>query len=128
MADESGRGMIQRYLQAVRDAGTHAQEAALSGSHARGNAGPRGDMDPVVMAPELKSPCNRRLVRRLWALRAHTDPRIETVPYGEREWETDGVRPILETASREGVVIRLTGPGFATSHESDMVTPRTGRP
>jgi len=128
MADESVRGVIRRYLQAVRDAGLHAQQAVLSGSRACGNAGPWGDIDLVGIAPERKSPSGRRLVTRLWALRAHTAPRIETVPCGEREWETDGVRPILEIARRGGVAIRLTGPGFAASHESDMVTPRTGRP
>lgn len=33
------------------------------------------------------------------------DNRIEPIPCGEREWETDQSRPILEIARREGIVI-----------------------
>jgi hypothetical protein len=33
------------------------------------------------------------------------DVRIEPIPCGEQEWETDGGRPILEIARREGTEI-----------------------
>lgn len=96
---------IRQYLAAVRAAGIHARRAVLFGSHARGDAGPWSDIDVVVIAPELDDPNVRRLVDKLWKLRAVTDPRIEPVACGEREWDTDGTRPILELARREGVVV-----------------------
>lgn len=96
---------IRQYLAAVRAAGIHARRAVLFGSYARGEANEWSDIDLVVVAPELESPADRQLVDRLWRLRATTDARIEPIPCGEREWETDGTRPILELARREGVVI-----------------------
>ena len=105
MVTESVALSIRQYLAAVRAAGIHARRAVLFGSHARGDAGPWSDIDLVIIAPELDDPDGRRLVDKLWELRAVTDSRIEPLPCGEREWETDGSRPILELARREGVVI-----------------------
>jgi len=34
-----------------------------------------------------------------------TDSRIEPIACGEREWDADTSRPILEIARREGMVI-----------------------
>jgi predicted nucleotidyltransferase len=96
---------ISQYLAVVRAAGIQVQRAILFGSYARGTAGPWSDIDLVIIAPELDAPDTRRLADKLWELRAVTDSRIEPVPCGQREWETDGTRPILEIARREGVVI-----------------------
>ncbi len=103
MVDESLALTIRRYLRAVQDAGIHARRAVLFGSRARGEAGQWSDIDLVVIAPELESPADRCLVDKLWELRAVTDARIEPVPCGEREWDTDDTRHILEVARREGV-------------------------
>ncbi len=59
----------------------------------------------MVIAPELEPPTDRQLVNKLWELRATTDSRVEPIPCGEREWETDQSRPILEIARREGIVV-----------------------
>jgi predicted nucleotidyltransferase len=96
---------VRRYLAAVQAAGIHARRAVLFGSHARNQAGPWSDIDLVVIAPELDRPDGQELIDLLWELRAVTDSRIEPIPCGEREWETDSSRPILEIARREGVVI-----------------------
>ena len=97
--------MIRRYLQAACEAGIHARRAVLFGSHARGTADTWSDIDLVVIAPELDGVADRRVIDKLWELRAYTDSRIEPVACGEREWETDRDRPILEIARREGVVV-----------------------
>jgi predicted nucleotidyltransferase len=96
---------VRRYLRGARKAGIDARRAVLIGSHTRGTADEWSDIDIVVIAPELEGPADHCLVAKLWELRASTDPRIEPIPCGEREWETDGSRPILEIARREGVVI-----------------------
>ncbi len=105
MVAESINLTIRRYLAAVRAAGIHVRRAVLFGSYARGSAGPWSDIDLVVIVPELDNPGGQRLVDKLWELRAVTDSRIEPIACGEREWETDASRPILELARREGVLI-----------------------
>ena len=110
MADPSVEVAVQRYLRAANEAGIHAAQAVLFGSHARGDAGSLSDIDLVVIAPELDGVSDRRLVDRLWELRAWTDARIEPVACGEHEWQRDRSRPILEIARREGVVIDYRGP------------------
>ncbi len=105
MVDHSVAGIVIAYLHAVRAAGIRARRAVLFGSHARGEAGPWSDIDLVVIAPELETPAEHRLVDTLWALRARTDARIEPIPCGEREWTQATGRPILEVARREGIEI-----------------------
>jgi predicted nucleotidyltransferase len=68
----------------------------LFGSHSRGDAGRWSDINLVVIAPEFDGDVERRTVSKQWEARAFTDSRIELVPCGEREWETDDSRPILE--------------------------------
>ena len=105
MVDESVEMTVRRYLEAVRAAGINASRAVLFGSHARGEADEWSDIDIIVIAPEFDAPSGAGLIDRLWILRAHTDSRIEPFACGEREWETDGARPIIEIARREGIVI-----------------------
>jgi len=107
MAGEPVEVVVRKYLEAARVAGIQARRAVLFGSHARGTADEWSDIDLVVIAPELEGPADRGLVTKLWELRAFTDSRIEPIPCGEREWETDDRRSVLEIARREGVVISV---------------------
>ena len=106
MVDHSIQLAIRGYLKAADEAGIHAKCAVLFGSYARGDAHEWSDIDLVVIAPELDNLTDRRLISTLWELRAVTDSRIEPIPCGEREWEADDDRPILEIARREGIVVR----------------------
>jgi predicted nucleotidyltransferase len=63
------------------------------------------DIDLVVIAPEFDRPRTIEMVEQLWEATGLADDRIEPIPCGEREWETNGGRPILEIARQEGVVI-----------------------
>ena len=105
MADKSVEVIIRKYLKAVCKAGIHAQHAVLFGSHALGTADEWSDIDLIIVAPEFDDLTDRKLVARLWELRAHTDSRIEPIPCGTREWQQHSDRPIIEIARREGVVI-----------------------
>lgn len=105
MIDESVEVAVRRYLEAVNTAGIHAGRGVLFGSRAQNAADEGSDIDLIVIAPELEAPVDRRLIAKLWELRAFTDSRIEPIPCGEREWETDKSRPILEIARRDGVFI-----------------------
>ena len=96
---------IRRYIDALASAGIHARRAVLFGSFAKGDAGKYSDIDLVVIAPEFDGPKELKLIEKLWQVTISADNRIEPIPCGEQEWETDQSRPILEIARREGVII-----------------------
>lgn len=95
---------VKRYLAELAALGIHARKAVLFGSFARGQAGEYSDIDLVVIAPEFDGSREISLVKKLWQATV-SDSRIEPIPCGEREWETDQGRPVLEIARREGIII-----------------------
>lgn len=109
MVESAVVAAVQRYLAALPAVGIHATQAVLFGSFARGDAHEWSDIDVVVIAPEFDLPAERRLVAELWDARGSADIRIEPIPCGVREWETDGGRPVLEIARRDGVAILPAG-------------------
>ena len=96
--------VVRRYLAALPGYGIHARRAILFGSYANGKADEWSDIDLIVIAPEFDEPHGIALIKQLWRATV-TDNRIEPIPCGEQEWETDGGRPIPEIARREGVII-----------------------
>ena len=95
----------RRYIEALASIGIHVRRLILFGSFARGDADESSDIDLVVIAPEFDAPREVALIEKLWQATIAADNRIEPIPCGEREWETDQGRPIIEIARREGVVI-----------------------
>ena len=95
---------VKRYLARLPALGIRACRAVLFGSYARGKAHEYSDIDLIVIAPEFDGSREISLVKALWRATA-ADDRIEPIPCGEQEWETDGSRPILELARRGGVSI-----------------------
>lgn len=63
------------------------------------------DIDLIVIAPEFDGKKDVSLVKTLWRATV-ADNRIEPIPCGEKEWETDESRPIREIARKEGIVIQ----------------------
>ena len=98
-------GIVRRYLAQLPSFGIHASRAVLFGSFARDVATKWSDIDLIVIAPEFDRKCTMKTVDHLWYATLKADVRIEPIPCGEREWETDDSRPILEIARREGIVI-----------------------
>jgi uncharacterized protein len=105
MVDSSIVEIVQRYLRALQRTGIHAHIAILFGSFARGQATEWSDIDLVVVAPEFDGPRSLPLVEKLWPMTGEADNRIEPVPCGEREWQNERGRPILDIARREGLEI-----------------------
>ena len=95
---------VRSYLGALPALGIHPRSAVLFGSYAQDCAGEYSDIDLIVIAPEFDGSRELSLIKRLWQATV-ADNRIEPIPCGEREWETDQSRPIIEIARREGVVI-----------------------
>jgi len=96
---------IKRYLAALPKYGINARKVILFGSFARGENHEWSDIDLLVIAPEFDSVLTIETVKKLWSATAKSDNRIEPIPCGEREWETESGRPILEIARQEGIVI-----------------------
>jgi len=105
MVEDEIIAIVKRYLAGLPAFGIHARRAVLFGSYVRGKADQWSDIDLVVVAPELEGPRDLTLVEKLWQATISADNRIEPIPCGEKEWETDQTRPILEIARREGVII-----------------------
>jgi len=97
--------IVRRYLEALPRYGIHATKGVLFGSFAADRPREWSDIDLVVIAPEFDQPYTIELVKRLWRATAAADNRIEPIACGEREWETDDARPVLEIARREGIEI-----------------------
>ena len=104
MVDETVIALVRRYLAELPALGIHARRAVLFGSFVAGRADEYSDIDLIVIAPEFDGSRETSLVEALWQATT-SDNRIEPIPCGEREWDTDESRPILEIARREGVVI-----------------------
>ncbi len=96
---------LKSYLAVLPGLGIHPSRAVLFGSFVRNKADEYSDIDLVVIAPEFDGAREITLVEKLWQARRLVDNRIEPIPCGEKEWETEQGRPILEIARREGIVI-----------------------
>lgn len=105
MVESSIIDAVRRYLAALPSVGIHCRRAVLFGSFANGRADKWSDIDLIVIAPEFDAPRDFELISNLWRATITADNRIEPIPCGEKEWETDQSRPILEIARRQGVVI-----------------------
>jgi hypothetical protein len=104
MVEATVIGSIKRYLEFLPTLGIHANKGVLFGSYALDLADEYSDIDLIVIAPEFDGSRENSLVKALWQATV-CDNRIEPIPCGELEWETDQGRPILEIARREGIVI-----------------------
>lgn len=104
MVEDTVVESVKSYLARLSAVGIHASKAVLFGSFARGQGGEYSDIDLVVIAPEFDGSREMSLIKKLWRATAG-DSRIEPIPCGEREWETEEGRPVLEIARREGIII-----------------------
>ena len=105
MVESTVMTALRCYITALGSFGINARRLVLFGSFARDDANEFSDIDLIVIAPEFDGLHERTLVEKLWQATMSADNRIEPIPCGEREWETDESRPILEIARREGIVI-----------------------
>ncbi len=106
MVEETIVAAVKRYLTGLPTLGIHARRAVLFGSFVSGKADEYSDIDLIVIAPEFDGPREISLVQALWRATV-ADNRIEPIACGEKEWETDSARPILEIARREGIVVAV---------------------
>ncbi len=107
MADKSVIDIISEYLAHLPGYGIHPSKAVLFGSYARGDADEWSDIDVLIIAPEFDTKYDMELVQQLWGATRTSDIRIEPIPCGQKEWEIEEGRPILDIARQEGVLIEV---------------------
>ena len=88
--------IVKRYLSALPEYGIRPSKAVLFGSFVCGGADEWSDIDLIVIAPELDGTRTIEQVKQLWVATEAADDRIQPIPCGEREWEEEGGRPILD--------------------------------
>jgi len=102
MVDPAVVDSVQNYLQCLRDQGLAISFGLIFGSQATGCSHEWSDIDLVVVSPRFDVYVERDDVNRLWRTATRTDSRIEPVPCGERQWDEDTSKAIIEIARREG--------------------------
>lgn len=98
--------IVESYLEFLPSRGIHPTGAVLFGSQLAGTADDWSDIDVVVIAPEFDGSPSYHEVNQLWRSTVHVDNRIEPIACGTEEWERETMRPIIDIARREGVMIR----------------------
>ena len=107
MVDESIVNSARKYLYALAGQGLSVRFGVIFGSRATGGADEWSDIDLVVVSPRFDGASEFGDVALLWRTAARTDNRIEPVPCGEKQWETDDASAILEIARREGQLVTI---------------------
>ncbi|MBF0143670.1 MAG: nucleotidyltransferase domain-containing protein [Magnetococcales bacterium] len=106
MVDPAIGKAVGSYLAELNLRGLPVAFGVVFGSHARGTSHAWSDIDLFVISPRFDSKPLRSDVDLLWRTAATTDPRIEPIGVGSRQWlEDDGI-PLIEIVRREGVIIR----------------------
>ena len=99
--------IVRNDLRQVADAGIPSPSGVLFGSFAREDANADSDIDLLVVSPIFDGEKKRNLVDTLWRMTWRADTRIEPIPVGVREYESDDGSPLIAAARREGILIEL---------------------
>jgi predicted nucleotidyltransferase len=107
MLEQDVAATVQRYLRAVQDSGIPVRFGVVFGSQVSGRRDEWSDIDVLVVSPAFDETRDRRQIALLWRLTAQVDSRIEPVPCGERQWESDDSSALIEIARRQGERVPL---------------------
>jgi predicted nucleotidyltransferase len=105
MVDESVEAAVRNYLNRLKDAGFDDCFAVVYGSQVTDKKNLWSDIDILVVSSLFDHGIKRSDVNLLWRLAASTDSRIEPVPAGKKQYETDNSNVIIEIARRNGIII-----------------------
>jgi uncharacterized protein len=105
MVDPAIIEKIQKYLRNLAERGIQANFAVLFGSQITGQTHPYSDIDLVIVSPKFDEAITRDNINTLWRVAARTDSRIEPIPCGQKQWQSDTGIPIFEIARQEGQTV-----------------------
>lgn len=106
MADESVEIIVKKYLKKLEEAGYKECFAVVYGSQVTGKPDMWSDIDLLIVSPVFNSGIKRSDVNALWRIAAATDSRIEPVPAGKIQYDTDDGNAIIEIARRTGYIVK----------------------
>ncbi|MEI8132543.1 MAG: nucleotidyltransferase domain-containing protein [Leptolinea sp.] len=107
MVDQSIVISVSRYLDALKQKGVQVHFGVIFGSQATGRAHQWSDIDLLVISPQFDGIRRREDINLLWHVAADTDNRIEPIPIGLHQFETEDGSPLLTIARREGQIIPI---------------------
>ena len=97
---------IKKYLMELISLGVPVKFWILYGSNIdTTKAGEWSDIDLLVISPFYDKQLTREDINILWKTAAKVDSRIEPIPVGLEQWDTDDESTIIEIARREGIKI-----------------------
>jgi uncharacterized protein len=105
MANKPVVNTIKKYLKELEEGGIKSPFAVLYGSYFSGTQSEWSDIDIIVVSESYDRPLTREDISSLWKVSARIDSRIEPIPCGLRQWETDDSSAIIETARLAGETI-----------------------
>jgi predicted nucleotidyltransferase len=105
MADPKVIAAVKKYIENLAQNGLAVAFAVIFGSQVTGQANDLSDIDLIVVSPQFDSGISRALINKLWHIAARTDSRIEPIPCGQKQWQTNKSDAILEIARTEGETI-----------------------
>jgi hypothetical protein len=103
--DPAIKASVQNYLQRLIGLGFNISFGVVYGSQVNGSAGPLSDIDLVVVSDRFDGKIVRSDIDTLWEVAAETDCRIEPIPCGRMQWQSDTGIPIFEIARQEGQTV-----------------------
>jgi predicted nucleotidyltransferase len=98
---------VQKYLQKLKQQGFDISFGVVFGSYVTGGANELSDIDLMVISPTFDERITRDNIDNLWEVAAFTDSRIEPIPCGRKQWDTDEQTPIISIARSEGQIINM---------------------
>lgn len=96
---------VQNYLRKLKGQGFDISFGVVFGSYVTGRANELSDIDLIVISPAFDERITRGYIDNLWEVAAFTDSRIEPVPCGRKQWDTDECTPIIDIARKEGQIV-----------------------
>ena len=105
MVDPTVISGVRSYMEFLQSEGLEISFSVIFGSQVNGKADKWSDIDLIIVSPQFDDAITREDINHLWRSAASTDDRIEPVPCGERQWEEDDSRAVIEIARLHGVQV-----------------------
>jgi len=107
MVDESVVITAKNYLQRLEEQEVPVRFGVIFGSQVGGKPDAWSDIDLLVVSPRFEGERQRKDINLLWRTAARTDSRIEPVPVGLLQFDSDDSSAIIEIARRAGQRVYL---------------------
>ena len=109
LVDSEVENSVREYLNRLCVEGLEVSFGVIFGSYANGRADCDSDIDLIVVSPEFDRRIERQWINKLWHIAARTDSRIEPLPCGKQQWNSDTSSAIIEIARTQGQTVEFKG-------------------